>query len=64
VMSQVLLSFGIALALIPLLAFTGNRELMGEEMVNSRLMQLTGWVIVALVITLNIYLLVGQALGL
>jgi manganese transport protein len=64
VMSQVLLSFGIALALIPLLAFTGNRELMGDEMVNSRLMQLTGWVIVALVITLNIYLLVGQALGL
>ncbi len=35
VMSQVLLSFGIALALVPLLAFTGNRALMGE-MVNAR----------------------------
>ncbi|KOC92324.1 Nramp family divalent metal transporter [Winslowiella iniecta] len=63
VMSQVLLSFGIALALVPLLAFTGNRELMGD-MVNSRLMQNTGKVIVLLVVALNIYLLVGMALGL
>lgn len=30
VLSQVLLSFGIALALVPLLAFTGNRALMGR----------------------------------
>ena len=64
VMSQVLLSFGIALALIPLLSFTGNRELMGDDMVNSRLMQNTGRLIVLLVITLNLYLLVGEALGL
>jgi manganese transport protein len=64
ILSQVLLSFGIALALVPLLFFTGNRALMGEEMVNSRLMQTIGWVIVVLVVTLNIYLLVGQALGL
>ncbi|WNN43224.1 MULTISPECIES: Nramp family divalent metal transporter [Winslowiella] len=63
VMSQVLLSFGIALALVPLLAFTGNRELMGD-MVNSRLMQNTGKVIVLLVVALNLYLLVGMALGL
>lgn len=63
VMSQVLLSFGIALALAPLLAFTGNRELMGD-MVNSRLMQNSGRMIVVLVVSLNIYLLVGMALGL
>ncbi|WHS99924.1 MAG: Divalent metal cation transporter MntH [Pantoea stewartii] len=63
VMSQVLLSFGIALALIPLLVFTGNRELMGEALVNSRLMQNTGRIIVVLVVSLNIYLLVGQAMG-
>lgn len=63
VMSQVLLSFGIALALVPLLVFTGNRSLM-EEMVNSRLMQSAGWAIVILVVALNIYLLVGQLLGL
>jgi len=62
VMSQVLLSFGIALALIPLLAFTGNRELMGD-MVNSRLMQAVGKVIVVIVIALNFYLLVAMARG-
>ncbi|MEC5344346.1 Nramp family divalent metal transporter [Brenneria populi] len=63
VFSQVILSFGIALALIPLLAFTGNRELMGE-MVNSRLIQNTGKLIVFIVISLNVYLLVSTALGL
>ncbi|CPR14235.1 Manganese transport protein MntH [Brenneria goodwinii] len=62
VVSQVILSFGIALALIPLLAFTGNRELMGN-LVNSRLVQNAGKVIVVLVISLNLYLLIGSALG-
>ncbi|MDU4093163.1 MAG: Nramp family divalent metal transporter [Pantoea sp.] len=63
VMSQVLLSFGIALALVPLLVFTGKQELMGD-MTNSRIMQGIGWVIVGLVVALNIYLLVGEAIGL
>lgn len=63
VMSQVLLSFGIALALVPLLAFTGNRELMGD-MVNSRLMQNVGRAIVAVVVVLNGYLLVSMAMNL
>ncbi|WP_410014144.1 Nramp family divalent metal transporter [Sodalis sp. RH24] len=63
VLSQVLLSFGIALALVPLLTFTGNRVLMGD-MVNSRLIQTLGWVIVAVVVTLNGYLMVGTAFGL
>lgn len=62
VMSQVLLSFGIALALIPLLAFTGNHKLMGD-MVNSRLMQAAGKVIVVIVIALNFYLLVEMVKG-
>lgn len=59
VLSQVLLSFGIALALIPLLTFTGNRTLMGN-MVNTPLVQNIGRVIVALVIALNLYLLLEQ----
>ncbi len=63
VLSQVLLSFGIALALVPLLTFTGNRVLMGD-MVNSRLIQSLGWAIVAVVVTLNGYLLIGTAFGL
>lgn len=62
VLSQVLLSFGIALALVPLLVFTNNRELM-NEMVNTSLIKLLGWCIVAVVVALNIYLLVGTLLG-
>lgn len=63
VLSQVLLSFGIALALVPLLAFTGNRGLMGK-MVNTPLIQTLGWSIVAVVVALNLYLLAGTAFGL
>ncbi|WP_419246034.1 Nramp family divalent metal transporter [Serratia sp. NFX21] len=61
VLSQVLLSFGIALALVPLLSFTGNRELMGE-MVNSRTIQTIGKLIVVVVVGLNSYLLVSSLL--
>ncbi|MGM3191082.1 Nramp family divalent metal transporter [Dickeya dadantii subsp. dieffenbachiae] len=62
VLSQVLLSFGIALALIPLLVFTGNRELMGC-LVNSRRVQNIGKVIVCMVIALNLYLVLDTLLG-
>ncbi|CAK9885556.1 MAG: Divalent metal cation transporter MntH [Candidatus Erwinia impunctatus] len=61
-MSQVLLSFGIALALLPLLSFTGNPVLM-DDLVNRRWMQRTGNVIVVIAITLNFYLLVDMVLG-
>ncbi len=63
VLSQVLLSFGIALALIPLLVFTGNPRLMGE-LVNSKKTRITGGVIVVLVIMLNLGLLIGEVPGL
>ncbi|MGM3162009.1 Nramp family divalent metal transporter [Dickeya undicola] len=62
VLSQVLLSFGIALALIPLLVFTGNRELMGC-LVNSRRVQNLGKAIVCIVIALNLYLVLDTLLG-
>ncbi|TKI02946.1 Nramp family divalent metal transporter [Martelella alba] len=63
VLSQVLLSFGIALALIPLLLFTGRPQLM-NELVNSPTIKWSGWTIVVVVVALNIYLLAGTALGL
>ena len=63
VMSQVLLSFGIALALVPLLVFTSDRKLMGE-LVNTPLIKRTGWLIVLLVVVLNMWLLVGTVMGL
>ena len=58
VMSQVVLSFGIALALIPLLMLTGERALMGAHR-NHPLTQALGRVIVTLVVGLNAYLLVS-----
>lgn len=58
VMSQVLLSFGIALALIPLLLFTSNTQLMGD-LVNGRWMKRMGWLIVVIVVALNGWLVVG-----
>ncbi|MDY4315496.1 Nramp family divalent metal transporter [Pectobacterium actinidiae] len=62
VLSQVVLSFGIALALVPLLSFTGNRELMGT-MVNGKWVQRIGQLIVVLVVSLNMYLLIDTMLG-
>ena len=58
VMSQVLLSFGIALALVPLLIFTSDSRLMGD-LANSRWVKLLGWGIVAVVVLLNGWLIIG-----
>lgn len=62
VMSQVVLSFGIALALVPLLVFTSDARLMGD-LVNATWVKRTGWIIVALVVGLNLWLLIGTVLG-
>jgi manganese transport protein len=56
VLSQVFLSFGIPLALVPLLIFTGNRELMGT-LVNRRPMMLAAGLVTAVIVGLNAYLI-------
>jgi manganese transport protein len=56
VLSQVVLSFGIAFALIPLVMFTSKRDIMGS-LVNHRITTFLGWCIVVLVVSLNIYLI-------
>lgn len=56
IMSQVVLSFGIALAMIPLLLFTSNRRLM-RGYTNPRWVKVLGWMIVSVVLLLNGYLL-------
>ncbi|MEA0556382.1 Nramp family divalent metal transporter [Lysinibacillus irui] len=56
VLSQVVLSFGIAFALIPLVMFTSKRDIMGS-LVNHRITTILGWFVVVIVVTLNIYLL-------
>ncbi|WP_181314083.1 Nramp family divalent metal transporter [Photobacterium damselae] len=60
VMSQVVLSFGIALAIIPLLMFTNSECLMGEFK-NTKTVNILGVVIVTLVLALNGYLMVTLA---
>lgn len=56
VLSQVVLSFGIPFALIPVVAFTRRRDLMGD-LVNRRLTTAVAVVITALVVALNGFLL-------
>lgn len=64
VISQVLLSFALPAAIIPLLIITGRKDVMGE-FTNSPLTKLVGIVIVSLIVALNavlLYLLLtGQA---
>lgn len=56
VFSQVVLSFGIPVALVPLVMFTSRRQVMGE-MVNRPLTTAAGWLVAAIIVSLNGYLL-------
>jgi manganese transport protein len=60
VISQVVLSFGIPFALIPLVIFTSRRELMGS-LVNRRLTTVAASGVAALIVCLNIFLLARTA---
>jgi manganese transport protein len=56
VLSQVVLSFGIPFALIPLIRLTSNRTLMGDD-VNHRLTTAMGWLVAGLISLLNVVLI-------
>jgi manganese transport protein len=62
VLSQVVLSFGIPFALVPLLLFTRRRDLMGE-LVNRPLTTIAAGAVVTLIISLNLFLLYQTFLG-
>jgi manganese transport protein len=62
VISQVVLSFGIPFALIPLLIFCRNRDVMGT-LVNHRLTTMIAAVVVALIVSLNVFLLYQTFFG-
>ena len=55
-MSQVVLSFGIPFALIPLLIFCSDPTLMGS-LVNRRATTWLAWAVAVLIIALNVFLL-------
>jgi len=59
VLSQVVLSFGIPFALVPLVILTSRRDVMGCH-VNQRRTTITGGMCVALIVALNVLLLCQQ----
>ena len=56
ILSQVVLSFALPFALVPLLLLTGNRKIMGE-FINRPITHSLGWLTVSIVIGLNLFLL-------
>jgi manganese transport protein len=61
VWSQVMLSFGIPFALIPLVMLTGNRAVMGEH-ANGRVVTVMAVLVTAVIVGLNLYLIQQQLL--
>lgn len=57
VVSQVILSFGIPFALVPLLLFTQRKDIMGVTLVNLRVTSIAAWFVASLIISLNLFLL-------
>jgi manganese transport protein len=62
ILSQVILSFQLSFAVVPLVLFTSNRARMGE-FVNSRPMQVLAWFTAVLIAGLNAWLLIQTAMG-
>jgi manganese transport protein len=62
VFSQVVLSFGIPFALIPLVVLTSRRDVMGA-MTNGRLMTVTAFAVAGLITALNLFAVGQQLLG-
>jgi manganese transport protein len=62
VLSQVVLSFGIPLALVPLVMLTGRRDVMGAH-VNRPLTTVLAWGAAGLITSLNVFLIVQQIAG-
>ena len=56
VISQVVLSFGIPFALIPLIRLTSDRALMGDD-TNHRITTALGWLVAAMITVLNVVLI-------
>jgi len=61
VLSQVVLSFGIPFALVPLVAFTSSREIMGVH-VNRRLTSVLAYGVAGLITAMNVFLIYQQLL--
>lgn len=61
-LSQVILSMQLSFAVIPLVSFTGNAEIMGR-FANPRWLQGLAWLVAAVILVLNVWLLVETVRG-
>jgi manganese transport protein len=62
ILSQVVLSFTLPFALIPLLVLTNRRSVM-DTFVSARRTRVAGWAAVGIILTLNVVLLEQMAFG-
>jgi manganese transport protein len=62
VISQVVLSFGIPFALVPLVLLTRRKDIMGP-LVNRRLTTVVASIVAGLIIALNVFLIVDTLFG-
>ena len=56
ILSQVILSFQLSFAVVPLIMFTGDKTKMGK-FVNSKILNISSWIVAVIIIGLNVYLL-------
>lgn len=61
IFSQVLLSMQLGFAIIPLIHFCSDKKTMGEYAIRP-IVQVTAWIIAAILVYLNVRLLVGEAI--
>ena len=62
IVSQIALSFGIPFALIPLVIFCRNPELMGD-LVNRKATNIASYLVVAVIVSLNVFLIYDTLVG-
>ena len=62
ILSQVILSFQLSFAVVPLIMFTSEKSKMGE-FVNSKILKISSWVVAVIIICLNVYLLWNTFFG-
>ena len=60
-LSQVVLSFGIPFALIPLVVLTSRRDVMGAQ-VNGTALRCAAYLVAAAITAMNVFLIVQQVL--
>ena len=56
ILSQVILSFQLSFAVVPLVMFTSDKLKMGE-FTNAKFLEISAWIVAVIIIALNIYLL-------